>query len=913
MGSKPNGIVKILDAFDPFRAGGAAGAIRRRFEDIPTQGGLTIALRPIVQNPQIAGLIIRGYSYSDALLTDLPTVPASESESEDFSILKSISPRLPADPALIYDPALNPKFKPDKEPLAGAPNSAPAPFIASQPALRAATNPAFAPLQPPTYGSPTSSEGMQYGNPTARMATQFPMQAGSSSPTFFHRRLASIPEPPASAGSDGAQRFDASGTPTETEPTLDYAFPDANQAGAAMASPQQSWFDGSLPLPPSTDNLAQQPSSTNGFAISNPSFTNGMVQQPHSMDTPVPQTSSTESLTSLPSPPLHNTVMPQPPSTDGQSFQQDHMVDHQALLQPGTPQNAAVSTALPKPNTPLTGDQAIAAALTIEQHQISMEEALPLPPNQEGAAPLLPIQEGASPLYGSSEKPTLENQEQEVNENKFHQAQTESLQQGPMLSAPMTEASAMRSDAGPIPVAVTEENGLTADIAQHPRTAHAEYLAGQVKDDSAQQDVSEASMLGGNSPLAAAGQSVNRPDVRTEDSVQNNGGLSEEPVAVMVHPQQDVLAERNPTADFSSGTENHLIAPEIAKDLTDEQIMGNSRVQVGDRSNAASGQDVQSSVHQLGMERGAFKSTEHQNIGLDGSQRHLSPPQARAVSNGKGINYPTRSSSMIPQAGIHNAGIPQAGGSPSVKIISLAESGALERPTENMAQKGIQGMSGILRKNDAMSLKVQSNPITHHVDDLVQSLQRGTMGMAAPVEAPGNKVQAMSPQQVPNYESYGRGNTNAPAVPSFQAANTGSVTEGGKQPNPLEHRNLMAGPGIHNGNPRLDGICVDNSTHCSCGMVDPMEQAPEECLFVIDEHPGSVMCVRRPCSAKVVCACSPGASLLCKRSLVRSILVPIPGKDQTSDQTSSLSHQPNLIPCKREVFEHGVGVLTPII
>lgn len=97
---------------------GAAKPLRHKFSGIVTQGGLTIALRPIKQNPQIAGVIIEGFSYADTLLSEIPTVPASPMENADMSILDGVGPRVPDDPSLIYDPSTNPKFN-----SPGVPNS----------------------------------------------------------------------------------------------------------------------------------------------------------------------------------------------------------------------------------------------------------------------------------------------------------------------------------------------------------------------------------------------------------------------------------------------------------------------------------------------------------------------------------------------------------------------------------------------------------------------------------------------------------------------------------------------------------------------------------------------------------------------------------------------------------------------
>ena len=114
-------------------------------------------------------------------------------------------------------------------------------------------------------------------------------------------------------------------------------------------------------------------------------------------------------------------------------------------------------------------------------------------------------------------------------------------------------------------------------------------------------------------------------------------------------------------------------------------------------------------------------------------------------------------------------------------------------------------------------------------------------------------------------------------------------------------------PGIHNGPAGLEGMCIDNSTHCSCGMAEKRSGQQEECLFVVREDVSPMICARQPCSGHLICACASGANTLCERSMVKHILVP------ASVHKHGVTEEPNAVLCKREVIEQGVGVLTPII
>jgi len=111
LGSKTFGVQKVLGNFDIFRnAKGCHVALKRSFPHIITKDGLTVVLRPIRQNPQIGGIIISGHSYSDTLMNSLPLAPALPNDRPDFSSMRAMLQVPPVDPALLYDPATNPKF-----------------------------------------------------------------------------------------------------------------------------------------------------------------------------------------------------------------------------------------------------------------------------------------------------------------------------------------------------------------------------------------------------------------------------------------------------------------------------------------------------------------------------------------------------------------------------------------------------------------------------------------------------------------------------------------------------------------------------------------------------------------------------------------------------------------------------------
>lgn len=105
----------------------------------------------------------------------------------------------------------------------------------------------------------------------------------------------------------------------------------------------------------------------------------------------------------------------------------------------------------------------------------------------------------------------------------------------------------------------------------------------------------------------------------------------------------------------------------------------------------------------------------------------------------------------------------------------------------------------------------------------------------------------------------------------------------------------------------LDGMCVDNDKYCSCGKVDQMKQEVEDCLFVVEERANPMVCIKRLCGPKLVCACAPGANALCKKSTAKSILVTAHVARHDSAEDSSM------VLCRKESLEHGIAILSEVL
>ena len=107
-------MVRVLENLDPYKSVGEATPLRRKFKNVMSKDGITVALRPKKQNPQIAGIVIEGHAYPETHLKTFTTVENEGPVKSDMSILESIRPRLPEDISILYDPLDNPKYLPLK-------------------------------------------------------------------------------------------------------------------------------------------------------------------------------------------------------------------------------------------------------------------------------------------------------------------------------------------------------------------------------------------------------------------------------------------------------------------------------------------------------------------------------------------------------------------------------------------------------------------------------------------------------------------------------------------------------------------------------------------------------------------------------------------------------------------------------
>lgn len=710
MGSKPNGIVKVCLQLDPFRSGGAAGPVRRKFKGIATQGGLTVALRPIKQNPQIAGIVIKGYSYSNALREDLPTVSGDPMRNVDFSVLENVRPQKVADPDLHYDPSLNPKFKDSVE----------------------------------------DTKSQLYS-------------ARTQSAPFGHS-IGSAPTLGQSAGLFNTQTGSASNSQSYSYPSSSSGISGASGALSPMSGVN---MQSSNPPGPYPSSLLVRPAVAYRRTLT--SYPNDYAQPDSDVMSRLESLNSKISQEQL----VMNSVSNSAPSTRGMYASHDQAV---TLGSPSQGYNNQLSTSA-RTQGVLSSPEETGSYSPDFQGRTQMAQATGIP--QQGEA-----------SYSGGTDPTILGDAAQ----RLYQAQSETM---PVRSQYQHESSSSSGAGWP----VKQRDSVNQGHQQH----HVGMVPASETTDS-------------NFGSSATTHSEGYPSDSYQSAstgaypyhFDDQRRLSSQTAATTRNERNE--ARGFPTSDGTSVDD---------RPSTDSYRMTTER-------------------EQMPLGQGAHTSSTTQTD-AETSSRHLiqTPHVAR-------LAHPAEGDGEIAQNAVEER-----------KMNSREDNGNIALYREPYASTG-----------------AESN-------------------------GRGAQYPASTRQTVPNVP----GLPNIPSLPGLPEL-PGSESGGGDEGEMPERPPT---PGIHNGLTGLDGMCIDNSTHCSCGMVDQTRMRPEECLFVVNEDVSPMICARRPCSGRLVCACAPGANSLCKRSFVKHILVP------ATIHKHGVTEEPNVVLCKREHIEQGVGVLTPII
>lgn len=935
LGSEPTGVIRVLSQFDPFKEGGAGGGIVKSFDSIATKGGLTVALRPIVQNPQIAGIIISGYSYSPSLIEELPTVKEAAPVNEDMSELTNIGPRQPSETTVLYDPMGNPRNKaaiqhsqlqPASDPNVGQSGqdqgTAAPPTIQSQ-----ETQPQDTTTQPQETTTQAQDTTVPQTQPV--QDTTQPQDPNNAQPQTdqsaqqqpeAHQEVGQDPNAAATAAAAAAttavqtqaqQGYGVQGAAHygQTDPNGQYAAGYTAQYGGAVAAPQygqqvygqqaqgqhqmyhrrrlNSFVEQdavpNIPLNlPSAEHVAsiaqgshQQTSggrqqdvapqngqsadlSLHGMAHQNPNDgppangppPNGPPPNGSPLNGPPP--SGPPPSGPPPSGPPPNGPPPSGPTPSGPTPN-------------GPPPNGPPPSG-PPPNAP-PGGQPPAP----EQRSVNVQQGPPVnPPPQDGQpSPLEAPLQNQPP--GDPQFPPPGQQGPPPQAEPPTQA-LENIQ--PPSGIPHGPQPAQGESAQQIPPG---HNGGPPDPALHQIQASHQELPS---------DVALSQQMHG----VPQNQQVPPPQVH-----------SDQPHPGDLHQQ------------IPQGQDQRFSSP-IAIDRQQVLLQGPNQQQV-------IGLGQNQPPHVIGTVQ-----TVHQGQGPEGMR------QMNLIPDGHGMQmHPSSNSDFntIPNGQLpHNMMSPhdlQAHRGLSVNELQPEQYNQPQmrlRMSMNQDVHSSQnlGSSGSLLSALARLQKQAQSQAHPHANGLLDGPFSDHTRLSHMERAVTSGSDLMHGHRG-NVDSLGRMTIRTSANgDDAHSGRIGMTAHGAALAEPIGERLLgnaavmmgvgngnPNGPGIHNGNGQLEGLCLHNETHCSCGeLVSDNVNNVEQCLFVKNEDTSPMICMRGPCSGQWRCGCTQGASNVCMQSLVKHILVVVPtsAKPETDN---------DVVLCKREPLDEGMYVLTPVL
>lgn len=817
IGSQPTGIVKVLSQFDPFREGGAAGGIVKKFTNIATQNGLTIALRPIIQNPQIAGIVIQGYSYSDALLEDLPTVTSHLPPSEDFSVLNNIGPRTPADPSILYDPNSNPKFKNNGgssssraavPPPAGGAGSVDL-------SLSSQTSTTQSSGFPGAYGGSTSNQGgfgsgmtgmggagagsehgagmggygaqgaakpmngMGGGYGMGGYGMQSQYSGGSYGQPVYRRRLNSFPEPV-------EVDFPSSGSPSMTEPS-GASFSQRQGLGTGFSGDSNTYNNGGM-MGGGSDLYQRGLGNYEGMSQTQGSNQYvGTPPQPMEMQSVPMEHPSLSSETTLPG------------SSNG--FSTSGATEYQTSSGMSPP-------SVMSDTQRMSGVQGPSTTSHMSPHSMAGV-------NDEPSS-RVPASSNMNEDYGQtlSRGRSISN---EYHSGQGFQREPQVPRSGRLAGEPSSTEfeghGGMRETEG---ISGKNDMGITRTSTQAEYTADPRNTNGRWMHHEAQAQSEQLQKL-----------SVDGDVLRSERINSLSHTQSEIPNAE--HPEQPEHPEQVMSNTVHRGYERDDSHREKDRGLPHMDTVSERTTSRRIRDEGGYAQDHEGRY--IGRKlRGRAGYMASQNI------------------NGQ--------EEMEPQRGSHG------------------ERDMMEHENSRIQTRHVERMA------------TQNGAQEQH-EGLKVGEQRDLSGRGGHDFYSSRMVKE------------GREPRHARRAGRFQGGEDSGLEEG----------NYPPPPGIHNGVAQLEGICIHNETHCSCGMTDQPTEEP--CLVVMNNSTNPMICAESECNGHLVCACAAGANTLCKRTTVNSILVAVPDKRKSDSFVSGFDNNVKL--CRRETLEQPIEVLIPML
>jgi hypothetical protein len=788
VGSKPNGITRVIQSLDMFATAGGATPIRRKFKGIAAQGGITVALRPIKQNPQIAGIVFEGHTYQTTLLRDLLTVSHDPSQPlPDLSVVSRVGPVISVDPSRLYDASLDPKLR----------TSEGGDFSASQPAT-----------VPPSAG-------------LAGLEATGALGSGQAAFEMPHAPASGFGSGPASAFS--APPPSPAAEPGGLIPSAPEAF--AGQAGGTVTSGygSQAALEAAAAAPAAAGFGAPFAPGPAGTAFSAPSAADantGALNAPGPAGAVLPPPSAPDTSFGGPTAPAGAMTAFAAPSAGGAAF--------------GAPA-AGFGAASPGFGTAAPGFGA----------------AAPGP-----AAPL--------PQLGRRRR---------LLQSPMASALTRRLEEINQQIAAAQHLSATGVDVGnTIPAA---PSSLQPAVGGMPVTAHQTPPGPVTSEVAGQQPLAV--------PVSAEQQLPAVPGTaERQQPFSGHAGAGQRQFAAPAAPGQQesaargvggqqafadpALAGQQPRAEFGAPGQQPFAAPAVAVQqpfsapaAADKQLYADPAI-AGQRPPAAP----------------TFAGQQPLAAPTFAGQQSVAAPAAEA-----------RQSSVAAAHALSLSGAGYASGPGTPLSPPAPPEGQMQAPMSGLVPAP-RTVSRALALSEVPAQKRRS--LSVHLGAPYQS---GYAGASSDVPA--------GMQEAPPATS-----GDAPTAPGLPIEVPGMTGSEGEAPPPAQQEPIA---GVYRPGSPLNGICINNSTHCSCGMAAPSPSGGGECLFVVNESSAPKVCQKGHCNAQFICGCAEAAPMLCERKLARTILTQTglnsPGRPATSHV--------GIVLCERIEIEEQVPILEPVL
>lgn len=856
VGSKPNGIVRVIPAMDMFAAAGGAKPIRRRFKNIAAQDGITIALRPLKQNPQIAGVVIEGHAYQTTLLDDLPTAPASPTDTApDLSAVDRVAPVMHANQQNLYDPSGDPKFA-----QKGGSGGGAAPFSGGQ-GMFGGGNDGSSGFQ----GAGQHVAGMQVpgGSPQGVVGGAQP-QFGAGNAGMAFGSPSGGQGIPGSADTAAAFGANAAGSPPGNGMQMG-----GMQMNGGMAGGMGAGMGGGMGGMGAGMGGAMNGGNAASFGAAPSGFRRRRLLQygaPSSLHAAAdPALEQFESVArSLGS-------APQLPPIGGEEQQGAGL---QGIAAPSAPEY--------RPSEYRPSEYRTAEARPLESRSAEYRSN-----EYRSAEHLSPENQAFEYRQAHQAAPTTLTSLDTANPQQLRQADADILDAPASTERGIGAAMDPSMAHGGIPTARANSDLMAGSVQSQP-------VASRLDLSPTDQAALPPARSGG---LDASQMTGSEPGIHTLGTADAHGlppasGLPPPPSDLSSRVDSQLLnPSAGPGVHPSSVGEPFDEPPQVDAPVSRMAAQGPSGDYGFDRTSLSTGElpAVHAGLPELGQAQ--LEHVERPQIkDPTGPEIHAIDPVAQANAQVAAAAFPSATSFGQAAVSRSQGDAPRRGleAAPHVSVRAMQGPPRAFEPAATAAPPRSFAGEASLRTHDPVSEMGRSNgaasqglPPVSQMQDQLKAPMHG-----APVAGIDSRLSAADPAAPPKEPSLD------PAVRQDEG-----ILE--QESGPPSY------PGIHADGHKLNGVCLSNGTHCSCGVA--RNSAGEECLFVLGERStGGNLCRKGPCGVRLQCECSSEGNMLCERRITTHLLV------QDSVHSHDSTDNPEIVPCVRKTLDSPIPVLEPI-